>query len=271
MDEIKLISSESLKRVIIRYDFSGCSSASIQPWIETVKHEYLDFFNDYAETACGSMTIDMSHPELVSVESGLGVKELTRGVLHIFQNGSINDLSDKLKLEISHFSMTLTVNCIGYVSSEPYRNLMDTLMHSLLKHDKFIRIKRFGIRKIDLFSFNSDDELKKNLSPVAFNCEILDAGMPFLDRKFIDNYLFDYTENVAQTRVIYQRGLRKELKNSAEFWSAIIDLDCFKEDNENQRPDLDALKRNSAEMNTLLYNFFCKSLTEEYIKGHERN
>lgn len=268
--EPKLITSESLKRVIIRYDFSGSSIAAIQPWIEKAKREELAFFNDYNEAECGSMTIDMSHPEQISMESGIGIKEMTRGPLHVFQNGHLDDLQDDLRLEISHFFMVLTVNCKNYQSSDPYRSLMANLMASLLLHDKFIRITRIGMRKIDLFTFDSDADLKASLTDVAFNSNYIDDSLPFLDRKAIDNYLFDYKPNISKTMLVYQRGLRKELVNEKDVWNAIIDMDCSMEDYECQRPDFERLKSISLDMNQRLYQFFEKSLTEEYKRTHEK-
>lgn len=270
MVESNLISSESLKRVIIRYDFTGSSVASIQPWIEKIKSKELSFFDDYNEAECGSMTIDMSHPEQVSIETGLGIRELTKGPLHVFQNGVIPGLKDNLVLEISHLFMVLTVNCNNYQSSEPYRNLMDELMISLLEHDKFIRIRRIGIRKINLFSFDTDEELKLNISPVAISCDFLDTNTPFLDRKYIDNYLLDYNPNDTQTVIVYQRGLRKQGDDSSDTWSVVIDMDCSKSFYQSQRFNEESLKSISVEMNQQLYHFFENSLTEEYKKHHER-
>lgn len=266
----KKISSESLKRVIIRFDFSGTSATGILPWIEDIKRTKLEFFKSYDEAECGSMSLDMSHPERVTMESGIGIKEITRGPLHIFQDGNFPDLRDLLKLEISHFYMTLTVNCIDYKDSLPYRNLMCDLMSSLLEYDKFVKINRFGIRKLDLFTFSNSEELSKNLSTKAMDIHLQCDGHGFLGREFIDQYRLDDGKNGKLILMSYRRNLRFISISSDIKLQAIIDMDCSLKDDNLIRPNFEQLRAASEDLNNKLYYFFENSLTEEYKASHEK-
>lgn len=264
------ISGESLKRVIIRFDFSGTSATGILPWVDNMKRSRLSFFTRYDEAECGSMSLDMSHPERITVESGVGVKEITRGPLHIFQNGHLPELHDSLKLEISHSYMTLTVNCINYQDSEPYRNLMSNLMASLLSYDKFIQINRFGIRKLDLFTFSNREEINRVLSSKAMNTDFQCDGNGLMGRRFFDQYSLDYSQGDKQVLMSYGRSLRLVSINNENKLQVIIDMDCSIQDESLIRPEEDQLQAMSSELNKHLYHFFENSLTEEYRAAHER-
>ena len=270
MDTEKKISSESLKRVIIRFDFSGTSATGILPWIENIKRTKLSFFKSYDEAECGSMSLDMSHPERVTIETGIGVKEITRGPLHIFQDGNFHELQDLLKLEISHFYMTLTVNCIDYQDSVPYRSLMCDLMASLLDYDKFVKVNRFGIRKLDLFTFSDRNELSDNLSEKAMDVHLQLEGNGFLGREFIDQYRLDEDNSSQLILMSYRRNLRFISINNELKLQAIIDMDCSLKDDSLIRPDFDQLKIASDNLNNKLYYFFENSLTDKYKATHEK-
>lgn len=268
-ERIKKISSESLKRVIIRFDYMGTSSTSIQPWIEKLKKETLYFFQNYDEAECGSLSLDLSHPENLTMESGVSINEMTKGPLHLFQNGKLDGFSDRLKLEISHTYMVLTIDCIDYRSSEPYRDLMNKLLVSLVEHDKFVRIMRFAIRKLDLFEFNDIKLVEEVLSTKVMNLDLQLSYEYFITRNFSDKYVL----GASQDKVIlmdYRRLLRHTRSKESNLFQIIIDMECVLDECAIIRQNLKNLSHISEELNSHLYDFFVNSLTDNYKEAHEK-
>lgn len=274
MEKKTLISSESLKRVIIRMDYSGLMEESLSPWVKGLREKLGSIFRLFDEAECGSVSLDLSHPETISLDSGPGVRDVRKGILYLFQDGHFKGLMDTMRLEISYYYMALTIDCKEYDRSQPYREFMCDLMENLIQHDKFVRFDSLGIRKMDLFEFKTGEEMKENIAPMAMNFDLWDEGSDFFERKFSDKYVFEANESHA-TILDYVRNLRFVRKNNGQQVEivcpqVIIDMDCRYYDKENIRPSYEDLIETSRSMNERLYAFFENSVTEQYKKSHEK-
>lgn len=147
---------------------------------------------------------------------------------------------------------------------------MCDLMASLLEYDKFVKINRFGIRKLDLFTFSDSGELDQNLSKKAMDVHLQCDGNGFLGREFIDQYRLDDGMSGKLILMSYRRNLRFISINNDPKIQAIIDMDCSLKDDNLIRPNIDQLRVASEDLNNKLYYFFENSLTEEYKATHEK-
>ena len=267
-----IISSESLKRVILQVDFSGLMEESLVEWVNTNRNLFAETFSRFDRAERGSVKLDISHPERFTLENGPDVREVNRGVLFLYQEGSFRGLKDKLRLEISSSRIVLTVDCIEYVSSEPYRDYICTLWELLLNHDRFVRFESMGLRKLDLFNFRDEKDLLENISPMAMNLDLWNGGKDFLERTFRDRYVFEATDSTA-TVLDYARHMRfvksGEPQDKGKI-QVIVDMDSRYYTKVEPRLDREAIEEIAKQMNDRLYSFFEDSVTPQYKKTHER-
>lgn len=272
MDKRSIISSESLKRVILQLDFSGLMEESLVEWINKNREFFGKIFSRFDKAERGSVRLDLSHPERFTMENGPDVREVNKGTLYLFQKGCLEGLKDQLRLEISNHRIVLTIDCIAYENSEPYLEYLSNLWESLSQHDGFVRFNSLGIRKLDLFDFKDEYALLENISPMTMNFSLWNNGKDFLERTFQDRYIFDANE-VHAIVLDYVRHLRfvsKEGDNEKGVIQVIVDMDSRHYNKLEPRLTKDEIKNILKGMNDRLYSFFEKSVTSYYIQNHEK-
>ena len=263
------ISSKSLKRVIIRYDFKGVTS--IDTWITEIKQKYCSkFFREYSIGEHGQATIDVQNLEEISERLSIPLSEVSRQPLHQFSGSTFNGLQDLVQLEITRFSITLIIECRNYVSIEPYLDFINTLVLSLLGTDAFIRIERIGIRKLDGFQFKTWDELVANLDSSIIG--------PLTDLIEDTALLRDYTDSWYWKRFMSKINFTRKIRNvqlvsEDHVYQVVLDMDAYTDDETMQIPDIIDevfLREETQRLNNALYKIFIKSLTEQYISNHAK-
>lgn len=261
------ISSESLKRVIIRYDFKGVTS--IDAWIAEIKQKYCSkFFREYNIGEHGQATIDVQNLEEISERLSIPLSEVSRQPLHLFSGSTFNGLQDLVQLEITRFSITLVVECRNYVSIEPYLDFINTLVLSLLDTDAFIRIERIGIRKLDGFQFETWNDLVANL-----NSSIIGSLTDLIeDTALLRDYTDSWYWKQFRSKINFKRKIRNvQLVSEDHVYQVVLDMDAYTDDEIIQIPDIineGFLKEETQRLNNALFEIFIKSITEQYIMNH---
>ena len=263
------ISSESLKRVIIRYDFKGVTS--IDTWVSDIKTKFCSkLFKQYNIGEHGQATIDINNLEEISEHLSIPLAEINRQPLHLFSESTFEGLHDVVQLEITNYSITLVIKCRNYNSIEPYLGFVNTLMLSLLETDPFISIKRIGIRKLDGFQFVDWENLTKNLNGNAIGV---------LDEMIKDTALFrEYSDSwywqKFNSKINFRRKIRNvQLVSEDHVFQTIYGMDAYIDEEIMKIPENineDFLKSETTRLNEALFEIFTKSITEYYISSHAK-
>lgn len=263
------ISSESLKRVIIRYDFKGVTS--IDAWISEIKTKYCSkLFREYSIGEHGKATIDINNLEEISERLSIPLSEVSRQPLHQFYGSTFDGLQDVVQLEITNYSITLVIECRNYISIEPYLNFINNLALSLLETDAFIRIERIGIRKLDGFQFNDWGDLEQNLNKDvigSLNDMIKDTA---LFREYSDSWYW----NEFKSKINFKRKIRNvQLVSEDHVYQIVLDMDAYSDQETIQIQDginADFLISETKRLNDALFEIFKNSITEYYISNHAK-
>lgn len=263
------ISSESLKRVIIRYDFKGVTS--IDTWIAEIKTKYCSkLFREYNIGEYGQATIDLRNLEEISERLSIPLSEVSRQPIHQFSGSTFDGLQDSVQLEITKFSITLVIECRNYVSIDPYLDFINKLVLSLLSTDAFIRIERIGIRKFDGFQFDNWDDLELNLNSSIIgplNDLIKDTA---LLREYTDSWYWEQ----FRSKINFTRKIRNvQLVSEKHVYQVILDMDAYTDDEILRIPDTinpDFLKGETLRLNEAIFEIFKNSITERYISSHAK-
>lgn len=263
------ISSESLKRVIIRYDFKGVTS--IETWISEIKTKYCSKrFREYHIGEHGQAVLDLNNLEEISERLSIPLSDVSRQPLHQFTGSTFDGLQDTVQLDITNYSITLVIECRNYNSIEPYLQFINTLALSLLETDPFIRIARIGIRKLDGFQYKNWIDLENNLNKDvigSLNEMIKDTA---LFREYSDSwYWSDYN-----SKINFRRKIRNvQLASGDHEYQIVLDMDAYTDEETITIQDsinADFLTSETMRLNDALFEIFHSSLTDYYITNHAK-
>lgn len=252
---------DTLKRLLIRCDYSGTNALGVEGWINKEKSELLSVFQKSDEADCGTIKIDLSDLKRVTEETGLSIKELNRGHLYVFSGGGIEEMPDDVTLEISHIFMTMTVKCHPNIKTEIYFNYMSKLIESFLKNDKFIRVNRLGIRQMNVFTFRSHADMDRTLNSKALSSVLFEDIDVFGSRQYQDRYVNKNEDGTEIEELIYKRELkiRKDSEGN-DLWIAVIDSDCSKINKNIFRPEREQLDEISYSLDSRINKFLYNSM-----------
>jgi uncharacterized protein (TIGR04255 family) len=263
------ISSESLKRVIIRFDIAGVSN--IDSWISEIKPKFCSkLFKTYTVGEHGEATFNMNDFIRDVSESGVArPTDIVRHAVHVFSSSKFDGLKDNVHLEITQCSIVLVIDCCEYISIDPYLSFISDLLLDLLNSDFYIELKRIGIRKYDCFQFNNWDDVEKNLSTNVIGTLSEKIGGAFFDRNNLDRWSWaEYN-----CKVNFNRRVRKvESINGAPVYQIILDIDTYISDDlqlqHNDIFDKKFLSERCRKLNDASFELFASSLTPLYVASH---
>lgn len=263
------VSSKSLKKVIIRFDFTGLSN--LEAWISLIKVKFCaDIFSDYSfgSFSCPSYDINVicELAELLDIPA----KDLTDMKMHVFSHGKIEGYSDNLTLSISKVSVELQVDCNNYSSIDPYTNFMIDLMGSLFKADQFVALKRFSIRKTDGFMYRNMEDVETNLESRLFFNETIKLPVGY-ESHYIDRFEC----KAFCLKVNNSRLFRFAKRYGSDIYQAILDIEAYADnqirDFRTKSDNFDKwLKDMATDLNDCLFNMFLNSVTPKYIKDNAK-
>lgn len=258
------VSSESLKKVSIRFDFTGASN--LEAWISFIKKEFCaDVFSDYSFGRFSYPFSIMNGMSELSELLNIPEKDLARLQMHVFSKGNIEGFDDNLTLYISIVSLELQIDCCNYRSIDSYLEFMISLMNSLLEEDAFVTVRRFSIRKTDGFMYKSWEEVVEYLESQLFFNETIKLPVGY-ESNYIDRFVckaFDVKVNNNRLFRVAKRGI-------ADIYQAILDIEAYA-DNTIRDLKTDNLNALAMDLNDCLFNMFLNSVTSKYISDHAKS
>ncbi len=264
------LSSESLKTVNIRIDFSGVPD--IGPWITNLINSKLGQpFSDYRIEASQSVTYDSQSLIALSDLLGIPVEKLCEMPLHILDDGNLNNLSDQLQLQITNVSAQLLIRCQDYKNIKPYLQWVMELTDDLKTSFRTFRLRRFGIRKLDGFMSTNLGDLNKWLEGSMFySSSALHMADDLYESKYEDNFMIKGKVPMA---IWSSRLFRVGKSGNKKAFQAVIDIqgnisaDTLADIYQKNTVELSEI---ASEMNDRLFWMFLHYITEEYILTHKK-
>lgn len=263
------LSSESLKTVDIRVDFSGVPDIAL--WANAfINTDLGSIFGDYKIAASHAEEYDENSLNALSYLVDIPVKMILKMPVHIFSEGQYRDLEDSLTLRLSNVSAQLTINCQNYQSIDPYLIWMTKLVEALKTAYRTFRLRRFGIRKLDGFMSYDIREVESWLETDCFYTPGA-PEIPTYNSKYEDKYLLsdsDITAGISCARLF-----RVGTSEGQQAYQALVDLQA------NVSADLypSLLQDGEAELlkigmslNDMLFFSFLKYITAAYIASHKK-
>ncbi|MDE5958456.1 MAG: hypothetical protein K2L35_03280 [Muribaculaceae bacterium] len=263
------ISSESLKRVDIRLDFSGV--IAIDNWVERLVDDLLgNIFPNSRISEVKSVMSDLGALQVAADIVGYPVDKFARMPVYIFDNGKLENLHDSLRLSISETFVELTVSCNGYKGIDPYLEFIGEVSDSLLSAHRMAILRRFAIRKLNGFMDSDFDKIRDSVNIDMF----LNKALP-LDEGYETEYKDFYRiKNLDMAYVRDSRLFRVGRQNDMPVYQAILDLEGsldFRNSPAWRRPNKKNLIEIAQQTNDILLGLFLQVLTEEYISSHTKS
>jgi uncharacterized protein (TIGR04255 family) len=205
------ILSPMLKTVIIRADYDGLTD--LRSFVNRIKsnEEMQKSFGKMVMIPKQNMSVSFKPQDIV--DGQLPITENQKSIVYRFYDCKIGNYS-KATLDVEPGSITLAVDCQhNYSGSKEYSYFMGVIIEELRAYDQYVKIKRLGVRKIDvqvLLPTETIDNYFNDRYVVAKSWESSPRKTKSIltDLLEIDNVFFNVVQYIDQTndkrvRLIY--------------------------------------------------------------------
>jgi adenylate kinase len=205
------ILSPMLKTVIIRADYDGLTD--LRSFVNRIKsnEEMQKSFGKMVMIPKQNMSVSFKPKDIV--DGQLPITENQKSIVYRFYDCKIGNYS-KATLDVEPGSITLAVDCQhNYSGSKEYSYFMGVIIEELRAYDQYVKIKRLGVRKIDvqvLLPTETIDKYFNDRYVVAKSWESSPRKTKSIltDLLEIDNIFFNVVQYIDQTndervRLIY--------------------------------------------------------------------
>lgn len=258
-----------LRKVLIRIDYSGVTN--IDNWIESIKIDFIkNYFNRYSKHLNNNAKIDLSNLGDISKSLSIPVSEIIREPVHTFIDSKFNGRTDKVRLDITAFYTTLSIDCFNYKNIDVYIDFIEKLISHLLSSDSYIQIKRIGIRKIGGDEFEDVESVYNVFEKEQFLCKLIDSSSDInvINREYTDRFL----NKEQDVKINYTRLCRSVLVGDSCKIQVILDMDGYIDEGIIQKNGYeyprDLKKSLSDNINDYLFELFKNSVQETYLLKH---
>lgn len=268
-DMRRALASDSLKRVDIRFDFSGVPD--ISSWVTIFPNTSLGaIFSDYQMEASHQGQYDAVALSSLANLVGIPEKSIVEMPMHVFIEGKLDGHDDILSLTMDNVSCQLTILCRNYTSIDDYIDWMLQLFDMLRRDNKMCRLRRMAIRKLDAFMSDNMDNLGAWLVLGKFYDEAIPLGIGY-ETCYEDKFT-DYSSETPAF-IINTRLFRVGQSGKQTVYQALVDLQAnIDYDMVMELPTAESakLKKLASSLNDLLFKLFLRYITPEYIDTHRK-
>lgn len=257
-----------LKKVIIRIDYNGILDLDMDYTVRNIKDELYDNgFKIFQEGFVNQVDFEIKDPELIETQMMIPVNELKKAKSYNF---SSEDMSQSI--QITKYFTILNIDFGKYITFETYGKLFSIIVKHLKDSNKFLKILRIGLRKIN-------------------NCILLDIAKlnEYFEERYFENIIQPFSgESYELNLVNSQRSDSFHIKDKdvnlirflsqgildidgseKEAYQVVLDIDVYIRDEQhiviatdNEKVLYDKL----IEMNTLLFVMYRQILKEQFIQ-----
>lgn len=254
-----------LRKVLIRVDYNGVTD--IDEWILKFKKDnsLSSHFKSYNQDFQSRTSFDLSNLGDFDVSNSFPLSRI-KEPLHKFFESNFKDREDDVLMEVSGSFLVFTITCKKYINLDIYIEFLSEYFEKFLQFDKYIDIKRIGIRKVGGKEFNSITSIGKTFEKTIFGLNIQGIPKKKYELEYADRF-FDEEQNI---KVNFSRRCRSiNEKDRGTIYQALIDLDGYIDSSMITSADFDNpnyFKQLVTNINNYLFELYKISVTEQYLK-----
>lgn len=258
-----------LKKVIIRIDYTGILDLDLEETVKELKDILFNAgFKVFQQGYINEVNFEIRDPEKIETQLSIPINELKKNKNYIFIN---NDLHQSI--QITKFFAFIDVNFGKYINFENYAKVFSQLVRVIKEKNKFIRILRIGLRKINnciLFDISKLGQYfnEKYFSNVPYDLVYKESNINLTNSQKLDTFTIK-DMNVNLVRYIVQGMLQKESRQETGY-QVVLDIDVYLRDEtcfENILDSQENLYDKLVSMNTLLFFLYLQMLKENFIQN----
>lgn len=262
-----------LKKILIRVDYDGVTD--INKWIDIFKAtpDLNSHFNDYGQSYLNKASFDLSKMEEVARQRSLPISAFDSVPIHHFRESHFDGHQDRVNMEIAGLFMTFQVDCVHYTNIDDYFDYLNRYLASFMESDRYIKIKRIGIRKIGGDSFASTEDMNNTFEAGFFEGHTIDnADTTIIEREYHDRFMKTMTEGDNANRSVkvnYSTHCRR-IESERPF-QAVLDIDTYIDEYIIRKDNLAfpaALSSSLTLINDYMFELYKMSVTLSYLNEH---
>jgi uncharacterized protein (TIGR04255 family) len=257
-----------LKKVIIRIDYNGILDLDMDYTVRNIKDELYDQgFKIFQEGFINQVDFEIKDPELIETQMMIPINELKKAKSYNF---SSEDMSQSI--QITKYFAILNIDFGKYITFETYGKLFSIIVKHLKDSNKFLKILRIGLRKINNCILLDISKLNEYFEERYFENII----QPFIGENYELNLVnsqrsdsFHITDNDVNLIRFLSQGILDIDGSEKEAYQLVLDIDVYIRDEQhiaivtdNEKVLYDKL----IEMNTLLFFVYTQMLKEQFIQ-----
>lgn len=252
------VSSDILKRVIIRADYQGFSGVDdLDKFIISLKTYWGEYFQKYVTTENKNFNINLG-------KDGMTLFDTEKYRVHRFSDSRIG--SSQALMDITGKAASIEVTCTSpYEGSDGYLDCMARFIKILKDYDPYVEITRIGIRKFDYVFKPVVSEIDNILETKVWSV-YQDSPRIIPEKKEYK----DYVRLESGTLINIARIIEKVKKGDIEQYRLTFDADAYRTNERLNNSDMRNFNQNKQllrDINKPLFDFFIKTFKEEYINA----
>ncbi len=251
-----------LKKILLRIDYTGI--IDIKDLLKEFGKRFENKFENMEEVYLNQYDIAINDIDQVSETLSIPIKEIIKNDLMRYTKNTFGVENDII-FDIGKYFTTLTIDCKNYNSLDEYKIFFGNYVEFLLKYSNYVRIKRFGLRKMGGEFYKNFKEIFKVFENEIFGIEPSENNYILSKRNLLDEYKSQNKNdpNVNWYRTI-EKGTIKDGDNLEEVYKVILDIDAYIiEDTINDNNS--GFSSQISLINDKLFEFYKKSVTVEYL------
>lgn len=255
------VKSTILKKIIIRFDFMGLTD--VTGCANSLKELMDGRFNEFSPVSNNNYNIDLNKE--YNQNHGFNV-DLEKKTFYRFSKNEMGKSNAFFLLGDTFASIEIACD-EDYEGCDVYINTIAEAVDRILKFDKFISVKRMGLRKIDKAVFNCVEQMEQAIEiPIWSNFA---PNKHFLSiKKAYSDLIYQRDVNTIFNIKRIAQAVGTEDDSSFHFY---LDIDSYKDGVLLLKDDfVNAQKIKkvlSEEMNEPLFNYFIQTFKEQYIES----
>lgn len=261
------VSSDLLKRVIIRFDYQGMTS--VDNWILQLKSQNFGNFQKYNRNYMSPSQVGNYRIGEVMDSLNLPEQAIFNEPLHTFSDISLNGHSDLVRMDVTNYFTIIVIDCKDYTNIDDYIQLVVHYVELLLAFDNFIRIKRIGIRKVGGNEFENTDQIYDVFEKYVIFPNPADHNVLYEAQSYKD---LMYKQDLGVS-VNFTRQCREVTIGTKPMIQVLVDIDAYITQKDMEKRGIKLPNDTQTVMNTIngyMFELFKSCVNEKYLNEQQK-
>lgn len=258
------VSSDLLKRVIIRLDYQGMTS--VDSWIIQLKKQNFGNFQNYSRNYMSSSQVRNYRIGEVMDSMNLSEQAIYNEPLHTFSDIELEGRSDTVRMDVANYFTIIVIDCKNYTNIDDYIQLVAQYVDLLLAFDPYIRIKRIGIRKVGGNEFENTDQIYDVFEKYVIFPNPADHNVLYEAQSYKD---LMYKQDLGVS-VNFTRQCREVTVGTKPMVQVLVDIDAYMIQKEMDKRGMklpNDTQKVMVTINDYMFELFKSCVNEKYLNG----